>query len=45
MIAKGKKYRITVGIGNPEDGAHDYLVVFTGDCTKSKPTVTEVTTP
>lgn len=45
VVTKGKKYLVTVGIGNPEDGAHDYFVVFAGDCTKSAPTVTEVPRP
>jgi hypothetical protein len=43
VLIKGKKYIITVGIGNPEDGAHDYLIVFSGDCTKTTPFVKEVT--
>jgi hypothetical protein len=41
VLTKGKKYRVTVGIGNPEDGAHDYYVEFSGDCS-SKPKVSEV---
>ena len=36
-----KEYRVAVGIGNPEDGEHDYYVVFPNGCT-SKPTVTEI---
>lgn len=41
VLTAGKKYAVTVGIGNPEDGAHDYYVEFAGACT-SKPKVTEV---
>ena len=35
-LTKGKHYRVTVGIGNPEEGAHDYYVDFAGACS-SKP--------
>ncbi len=41
VLTPAKKYAVTVGIGNPEDGAHDYYVEFSGSCS-SKPTVTEV---
>ena len=44
VLVKGKKYIITVGIGNVEDGPHDYLIVFSGDCTKTTPFVKEVNT-
>lgn len=36
-----KEYRVAVGIGNPEDGEHDYYVVFPDGCS-SQPTVTEI---
>ncbi len=41
VLTKSKKYRVTVGIGNPEDGAHDYYVEFPAGCS-STPKVTEV---
>jgi hypothetical protein len=40
-LTKGEKYRVTVGIGNDEDGAHDYYVTFASSCS-SKPKVSEV---
>jgi hypothetical protein len=40
-LTKSKRYLVTVGIGNAEDGAHDYYVDFASGCT-SKPKVTEV---
>jgi hypothetical protein len=40
-LIKGKHYRVTVGIRNPEDGPHDYYVDFASGCS-SKPKVTEV---
>jgi hypothetical protein len=39
-VQKGREYRVAVGIGNPEDGEHDFMVVFENGC-DSKPTVTE----
>jgi Cu/Zn superoxide dismutase len=30
-IEEGKEYLVTVGIGNPEDGAHSYRVYFPGN--------------
>ena len=41
VLSKGKKYRVTVGINNPEDGPHDYYVTFATGC-GSAPKVTEV---
>jgi hypothetical protein len=41
VLAKGQKYRVTVGIGNDEDGPQDYYVTFAHGCS-SKPHVTEV---
>lgn len=41
VLTKGKRYAVTVGIGNPEDGAHDYYVDFASGCS-SKPKVTDV---
>jgi hypothetical protein len=41
VLTPGKKYRVTVGIGNAEDGAHDYYVVFPQGCS-STPQVNEV---
>ena len=40
-LTKGKKYRVTVGIDNAEDGPHDYYVTFASSCS-SKPRVSEV---
>jgi hypothetical protein len=40
-LIKSKHYRVTVGIGNPEDGAHDYYVDFPSGCS-STPKVAEV---
>jgi hypothetical protein len=40
-LVKGVKYFVTVGIDNPEDGAHDYYVTFASGCS-SKPKVTDV---
>jgi hypothetical protein len=40
-LTKGKKYRVTVGIKNAEDGAHDYYVTFPSGCS-SKPSVMDV---
>jgi hypothetical protein len=41
VLTKSVKYVVTVGIGNPEDGAHDYYVTFPSGCS-STPKVTEV---
>jgi hypothetical protein len=40
-LTKGKKYRVTVGIRNPEDGPEDFYVVFPSGCS-SKPQVSDV---
>ena len=40
-VEAGREYRVAVGKGNPEDGEHDYYVVFPNGCA-SKPTVTEI---
>jgi hypothetical protein len=40
-VTKGKKYRVTIGIGNAEDGPHDYYVTFPSGCS-SKPKVADV---
>ncbi len=40
-LTKGKRYLVTVGIRNPEDGPHDYYVDFASGCS-STPKVTEV---
>jgi hypothetical protein len=40
-LTKGKKYRVTVGINNPEDGPHDFYVVFPSGCS-STPLVSDV---
>jgi hypothetical protein len=40
-VSAGKKYVVTVGIGNAEDGAHDYNVTFGHGCA-SEPSVSEV---
>jgi hypothetical protein len=31
-IKKGEKYEVTVGIGDPEDGAKVYIVTFSNGC-------------
>jgi hypothetical protein len=41
---KGKQYRVTVGIGNAEDGPHDYLVEFPAGCS-STPKVSDASDP
>jgi hypothetical protein len=40
-LVKGKRYRVTVGINNPEDGPADYYVDFPSGCS-SKPKVSDV---
>ena len=40
-ITKGSEYHVNVGIGNPEDGEHSYLVTFPAGCDQQA-TVTEV---
>jgi hypothetical protein len=40
-LIKGQKYRVTVGINNPESGPADFYVVFPNGCS-SKPTVSDV---
>lgn len=40
-IVAGREYHVAVGIGNAEDGEHDYNVVFPNGC-DSKPDVTEI---
>ena len=40
-VTKGKKYRVTVGIGNEEDGPEDFYVTFPSGCS-SKPSVSDV---
>jgi hypothetical protein len=40
-LVKSVKYRVTVGIGNAEDGPVDYYVTFPSGC-RSTPNVTEV---
>lgn len=41
VLTKGKRYLVTVGIRNAEDGPHDYYVDFASGCS-STPKVTEV---
>jgi hypothetical protein len=41
VLTKGKKYRVTVGINNAEDGPHDYYVTFATSCS-SKAVASEV---
>jgi hypothetical protein len=41
VVEKGKRYEVTVGIGNPEDGAHEYVVTFKDGCS-STPSVYEL---
>jgi hypothetical protein len=40
-LVKGTKYRVTVGINNPESGPQDFYVVFPNGCS-SKPKVSDV---
>jgi hypothetical protein len=40
-LVKGTKYRVTVGIDNPEDGPQDFYVVFPHGCS-STPKVSDV---
>jgi hypothetical protein len=40
-LIPSKKYRVTVGIGNEEDGPHDYYATFPNGCS-SKPKLTDV---
>jgi hypothetical protein len=40
VLIKGKKYAVTVGIGDPEDGSKDYIVTFPSGC-DSEPKVVE----
>lgn len=40
-VKEGSVYHVAVGIGNPEDGRHDYEVVFPNGC-DSQPKLREL---
>jgi hypothetical protein len=40
-VKTGAIYHVAVGIGNPEDGEHDYEIIFSNGC-ESKPAVREL---
>ena len=45
-VINGKEYKVTVGIGNDEDGAHTYRVTFKdGSCDPRSAQVCDLTQP